>query len=245
MTPSSGRCDVDTAVIVPVYRNRETVEELVARLHDALDARRISHRIVLVDDACPEGSGAMLDRLALSDDRIVVLHLETNGGQHRAVLAGLAWAASEWIVVMDADLQDSPEQTPKLLETAREDAAIVFAGRRGRYESAGRLFTSFIYRLLLPLIAGVPRDSGMFFAAPYRVAPILLAMEAPSPHIVVMLGFTGVQARSIPVHRSRRLLGESSYSGSLRLRSALAAFRTGLRLRASAKSSRVFANRPQ
>lgn len=245
MNRSGSQREIDLAIIVPVYRNRETLQELTARLHDALDARRISHRVVLVDDACPEGSGRTLDRLALTDDRILALHLDANRGQHRAVLAGLAHADSKWVVVMDADLQDSPECVPQLLEAARKHEAIVFAGRRGRYESAGRLLTSYVYRLILPLIAGVPRDSGMFFAAPWRIAPILLSMDLPTPHIVVMLGFTGVQVRSIPVQRSRRLLGESSHSSISRLRSGLAAVRTGLYLRASAKSSRVTPTGPQ
>lgn len=219
-------------MVAPVYRNRGTLAELVERLHTTLDEDGISHQIVLVDDACPEGSGELLDRLAAGDDRLEVIHHPRNLGQHRAVLTGLSAARAEWVVVMDADLQDRPETLPELLQTARGSGEIVFAGRRGRYESWGRLATSFVYRLLLPLVARVPRDAGMFFAAPRGAVAELLAMEVSSPFVVTMLGSTGRRSRSVPVERSRRPNGESAYSGALRLRSALSAFRTAFELRA-------------
>ena len=84
-------------------------------------------------------SGEVLDRLSRDHPEIEVLHLDENRGQHPAALAGLARACGEWVVVMDADLQDPPEAVPVLLEVGRTGYDAVFAGRRGitsRLESA-------------------------------------------------------------------------------------------------------------
>ena len=127
----------ELSVVVPVYRNRQSLAALAARVRAAL-APVCSYELVLVDDACPDGSGELIEELAASDQAIVPLYLPANRGQHRAVLAGLAVASGSYCVIMDADLQDPPEELPVLLDRASAgDVDAVFAGRAGRYESGG------------------------------------------------------------------------------------------------------------
>lgn len=210
------------SVVVPVYRCPEALPELHGRLARTLDALGVTWEIVFVDDACPLGSRAVLERLAAADPRVSALVLAGNVGQHRAALAGLGAARGAWVVVMDGDLQDPPEAIPSLL-AAGAGAAAVFAGRRGAYESRGRLLTSRLFKELLHRLAGVPPDAGMFVALRRDLVKELLAFPTRSPFLVAMIGCTGRPTVSIPVERSPRAGGLSAYSAAARLRAGLRA----------------------
>jgi glycosyltransferase involved in cell wall biosynthesis len=168
--------------------------------------------IIFVEDACPSGSLVVLQRLALRDSRVAVISLAQNVGQHRAVLIGLGYARGKSIVLLDADLQDPPEAIPFLLRGLNGGAAAVFAGRRGAYESIPRLASSFVFKVLLHLLAGVPADAGMFVAFDRRVADRLLAYRPRWPFVVAMIGGTGLPLASIPIRRDRRPSGRSAYT---------------------------------
>ena len=218
-------------VVVPVYRNRDTLRELSARIHRVFDEEGLEHEILFVDDACPEGSFQVLEELAREDDRVGVVALAENVGQNRAVLAGLGFAGGDAAVIMDADLQDPVEAVPRLLARLREGYDAVFAGRRGAYESFGRLITSRFFKFLLHLLCGVPADAGIFVAMNRRVIESLLAMEEPRPFIVAMIGCTGLTQVSIPVERVPRESGRSAYNTRARIRSAYWAISLVLRRR--------------
>jgi polyisoprenyl-phosphate glycosyltransferase len=199
------------SVVVPVFRNAETLDELHTRLAAALAAEQ-DLELVFVDDACPSGSAEVLERLAGDDDRVHRVRLPANVGQHRAILAGLAQARGEWIVVLDADLQDSPEAVPELLENARAGGAdAVFAGRRGRYESLPRHATSRVFKRALQLACGVPSDAGGFVVLSARLARRLVAMGAPPATLAAMIGCAGLPVRSLPVARAPRPRGRSAH----------------------------------
>ena len=128
----------ELSVVVPVYGNAAELPELHRRVSDATAGYRTE--LVLVDDASTDDSLAVIERLAGGDERVTAVGLERNVGEHEAVMEGLRRASGAWTVVMDADLQDPPEAIPELLGAARERGIdVVFAGRRGRYESLPRL----------------------------------------------------------------------------------------------------------
>lgn len=207
---------------MPVYRNADTLVELHDRLRAALRDERVE--LIFVNDACPAGSAAVLRKLA-ADPGTVVLTLERNVGQHRAVLVGLARARGAWTVVLDADLQDPPEAVPLLLARAAVgDVGAVFAGRRGTYESRLRLLTSRLFKRTLHALCGVPPDAGIFAAVSKRTVERVLAMRGPAPFVVAMIGCAGLPMTSIPVERAPRPNGSSAYSTRGRARSAWRAF---------------------
>lgn len=201
----------EISIVVPVYRNAETLAELSQRLRRVLGTRSLTYELILVNDACPEGSLAVLQELAHADSGVVVLALDRNVGQHRAVLAGLGHARGNQVVIMDADLQDPPEAIPALLEKLREGYGAVFAGRRGRYESLFRLFTSRLFKWVLHLLCGVPADAGLFVAISRQMAERLRALGKPGPFVVAMIGCTGLPVASIRVARAPRPRGGSAY----------------------------------
>ncbi len=210
----------DVSVVVPMYRTADAVPELGRRLAGALEGAGLTFELLLVDDACPAGSGAAAATLAGADGRVALVSLRQNVGQHAAALAGLACSRGAWAVVMDGDLQDPPEAVPTMLAAGREAGVpVVFAGRRGRYESRARLLTSRLYKRTLSRLAGVPPDAGIYVALERRVVAELLAMRTGRrPSLVAMIGCTGVPMRSVPVERVPRPEGGSSYSPLGRLR---------------------------
>ena len=216
----------ELSVVVPVYRNRQSLAALAARVRAALTPV-CTYELVLVDDACPDGSGQLIEELAASDQAIVPLYLPANRGQHRAVLAGLAVASGSYCVIMDADLQDPPEELPVLLDRASAgDVDAVFAGRTGRYESRWRLLTGRAYRRLLSALLPLPRDGGVFVLLSRDAVERVLALRGPAPAVVAMIGCTGVRAVSVPVERAQRpATSTSAYTEMMRLVSAFRALR--------------------
>jgi glycosyltransferase involved in cell wall biosynthesis len=215
---------LDVSVVVPVYRNADTLEELHARLARVLEERGFEFEVLYVDDACPLGSLDVLRGVARSDPRAAVLSLARNAGQHRAILAGLSLTRGRGTVVLDADLQDPPEAIPRLLAKLDEGYGAVFAGRRGRYESFGRLLTSRLFKRLLSRLCGAGdrmADAGVFVVLDRPTVSRLLSMENGAPFVVAMIGCAGAPLASVPVVRSPRPTGESAYSSWRRLRSGL------------------------
>ncbi|MGH9263630.1 MAG: glycosyltransferase [Acidimicrobiales bacterium] len=206
------------AVVTPVYRNQSTLPELAARTAAALDPTGRRWRLRLVVDASPDASLAVASGLAAADGRLAVTALTGNVGQNRALLAGLAAEedAGAW-VCLDADLQDPPEAMPLLLERlAAGDVGVVFAGRRGAYESRGRLLTGAAHRAVLSRLTGVPADAGAFLAMDRRSRDALLALDPPG--IVAGVGAARIPAVSVPVARAARAEGRSAWTAAARLR---------------------------
>ena len=211
----------DVSVVVPVYRNRESLPELTARVRATL-AGVWRYELLLIDDACPEGSGGLIDELARVDDAVVPLHLPANRGQQRAVLEGLALARGAWCAVMDADLQDRPEELRPLLRRAfAGDVDVVFGGRQGRYESRSRSFTGRVHRSVRSLLLPLPADAGLFVLLSRTAVERVLALRGPSPSVVAMIGCAGLRLASVTVTREARSSSPSTYSEVMRLRAAL------------------------
>ncbi len=220
------------AVVVPVYGNAATLEPLAARLGDALAGR--AWRLRFVVDASPDDSAAVAHRLAAGDERIAVTGLTENVGQHRALAAGLAAEpeADAW-VCLDADLQDPPEAVPLLLDRLdRGDVEVVFAGRRGAYESLGRRVTGTLHRRVAARLTGLPKDAGAFLAmrSAVRLA-VLTEMAAGAPSVVLSIGRSGRPVTSVPVARERRPVGTSAWTPRARLRQSWDSLRWALRRR--------------
>lgn len=215
---------IDLSVVVPVYRNAKTLSELHRRLVSTLEAERLVFELILVNDACPEGSAEVMEGLARRDQRVRTLTMPVNCGQHRALLAGIRLSTGRWTVLMDGDLQDPPEAIPSLIREGERGYATVFSERRGQYESKFRMASAQVYRHLLHVMTGLPRGAGAFVAVRREVVERLLVLDGPEPFIVSMIWCTGLPASSVPVTRAPTPDGRSSYSEWQRLKAAWHAF---------------------
>lgn len=123
------------SVIIPVYGCISTVVELYQRLIKSLEIIQQSFEIIMVNDACPQNSWEVIAELAKKDQRLRGINLSRNFGQHKAILAGLDFSRGEWIVVMDCDLQDKPEEIIKLYSKVLEGYDAVFGRRYDRKDT--------------------------------------------------------------------------------------------------------------
>jgi undecaprenyl-phosphate 4-deoxy-4-formamido-L-arabinose transferase len=164
----------ELSVVVTLLNEETSVEELYRRAVSSLDGR--SFELVFVDDGSTDGTFARLARLHDADPRVRVIRFRRNFGQHPAMHAGLARARGDVIVTMDGDLQNEPEDIPKLL-AALDDGVDVASGRRAaRRDSWGRTLPSRMINGMLRRFTGVPiSDFGCAFNAYRRsvVEPML------------------------------------------------------------------------
>jgi dolichol-phosphate mannosyltransferase len=216
------------SVVLPLYATRHAVRPLVQRLDAALAPLELpnGHELVFVDDACPERSGDEVERVAAGRDDVVLLRHERNRGQHAAVITGLGGAAGELIAVMDADLQDAPEDLPLLVRELQQAPAHVgafAAGRRGTYEARGRQRSARAFRKTMHLLTRkrIPDDAAMFLVMRRDARDRVLSLGDDRVHLVAALGRVRVDVRSMPVDRQRRSAGTSAYDGPARFRAAV------------------------
>lgn len=139
----------EISVVIPVYNCAGCLRLLHERLTASLLQITGDYEIVLVDDRSTDGAWAVLAELARADGHLKVVRLSRNFGQHAAITAGLTRARGAWTVVMDCDLQEPPEDIPRLYAKAQEGYDIVRAVREGRRHSAFRRLSASLYRRLL------------------------------------------------------------------------------------------------
>lgn len=211
------------SVVLPLYRTRAQVPELVDRLAAALAplASTGGAQLVFVDDACPEGSHEAVLAHPPPDGTTVLLRRHAaNRGQHAAVVTGLAAATGTLVAVMDADLQDAPEDLPVLLGRLREGGGdLVAAGRRTGYERPGREWTGRCYRRVVHRLSGgvVPPDAGLFCVMRRELAERIVGLGDRTVHPVPAAARLGARIESVPVQRRPRPGGSSSYLATGRL----------------------------
>lgn len=118
------------SVVTPVFQAESCLEELCRRLVATLSALVTDFEIILVEDASSDHSWSVIERIVAAEPHCKGIQLARNFGQHYAITAGLEHAAGEWVVVMDCDLQDQPEEIVKLYHVARDRGYDVVFGRR-------------------------------------------------------------------------------------------------------------------
>jgi dolichol-phosphate mannosyltransferase len=139
----------EISVVIPVYNCAGSLRALHERLTASLLQITPDYEIVLVDDRSCDGAWEILAELARGDRHLRVVRLSRNFGQHAAITAGLTRARGAWTVVMDCDLQEPPEEIPRLWAKAQEGYDVVRAVREGRRHSAFRRLSASLYRRML------------------------------------------------------------------------------------------------
>jgi len=205
---------VKISVVSPVYGCRACLAELCARLAATCAAMGVDHEIILVNDACPQGSWETIQALAREDARIKGINLSRNFGQHYAITAGLDRASGDWVVVLDCDLQDRPEEIVKLYAKAREGYDIVFGQRVERQDSFLKKLGSRLFYWVLEYFTDTEHDKtianfGIFSRQVIETVCRFREQNRSFPLFVKVAGFRRTQ---IPVQHDDRLYGKSSYN---------------------------------
>ncbi len=216
--PNIDTSPVQVSVVIPIFNETESVEFLHRRLSETLAAIGKSYEVIYVDDGSTDGSDKKLGELYRNDPRVTVIRFNRNYGQHAAVIAGFERSQGDIVVTLDADLQNPPEEIPKLLAKLEEGYDVVGGWRQGRQDSGVRRFLSFLINRVSSLIIGVKmKDYGCMLRAYRRpvVKRICECQEMASFIPALANAFAGSVAE-IPVSHSARETGRSKY-GAFRL----------------------------
>ena len=130
------------SIVTPVYGCARALPELYERLVKTLASITENFDIIMVNDQSPDGAWTIIQQLAAKDPRVKGINLSRNFGQHRAITAGLDFADGDWVVVMDCDLQDQPEEITKLYNKAIEGYDVVFGRRAERKDGFFKKMTN-------------------------------------------------------------------------------------------------------
>jgi len=205
---------VDLSVVIPVYRAEACLTELHRRVTAAVLPITKDFEIIFVEDCGGDDSWPLIAQLAQEDSRVKGLQLSRNFGQHYAITAGLDHSSGEAIVVMDCDLQDTPEEIPRLYAKLKEGFDVVVARRQKRTDSAIKLASSALFYKLFRYLSDIPYDGrvGNFRLISRKVADIFVAMPERLRFFGPMVDWMGFPMATVDVRHGERFAGESSYS---------------------------------
>jgi polyisoprenyl-phosphate glycosyltransferase len=205
---------VEVSVVVPVYACEDSLFELHRRLTESLAWTHGSYELIFVEDRGPDDSWKTLRELADKDPRVRAFRLSRNFGQHLAITAGLSKSRGRWTVVMDCDLQDPPEEIPRLYAKASEGFEVVLARRSRKRASFFRRLASSAYFFLLNTFAGTSIDPGhgSFSIISRKVVDAYLKFKDRDRHYLFVLYWLGFDRASIEYGHAERATGKSSYT---------------------------------
>ena len=133
------------SVVIPVFESEECLHELYRRLLLSLEAVSSDFEMILVEDGGKDRSWDIVRELSKKDPRVKGLRFSRNFGQHYGITAGLDYCDADWVVVMDCDLQDRPEDIPRLYQKAAEGYEIVLAKRVHRNDNPSKILGSRLF----------------------------------------------------------------------------------------------------
>ncbi len=202
------------SVVTPVYGCYKSLNNLYRRLENILSAITDDFEIIMVNDSSPDNAWDAIKELAKKDDRVKGINLSRNFGQHKAVTAGLDYAKGDWIVVMDCDLQDQPEEIIKLYNKALEGYDIVFGKKTERRDKFFKKLGSKIFFKVYDYFTDSKVDStvGNFSIISKKVLYILKEMKEQTKAYPLFVNWVGFKKTEVLINHAQREEGKSSYN---------------------------------
>ena len=204
------------SIVIPVYKAESCLDELYRRLVFALETITPDFEIVLVEDCGGDRSWEIIEQLSARDARVKGIQFSRNFGQHYGITAGIDYCHGDWVVVMDCDLQDRPEEIPRLYAKAHEGYDIVLARRGQRHDPFLKRYMSWLFYKLFSYLADIEYDgqAGNFRIMSRRVAENFRRMREQLRFFGGLVQWMGFPTASIDVEHAGRLEGSSSYTMS-------------------------------
>jgi len=202
------------SVVSPVYQASRIIPRLVSEVSSAIEGLTESFEIILVDDRSRDDSWDSIKKECMKNHRVKGIRLSKNFGQHAAITAGLSLAKGEWIVVMDCDLQDRPDQIQYLYRKALEGYDIVFARRRTRKDSKIKRLYSRVFYSVFSYLTETSQDAAIANFGIYhkKVIEAVLDMDDNIRYFPAMVQWVGFNSTRVDVEHSSRAQGESAYN---------------------------------
>jgi glycosyltransferase involved in cell wall biosynthesis len=202
------------SVVIPVYEAENCLDELYQRLKCSLESITNDFEILLVEDCGGDNSWEVIERLVAADARVRGIQFSRNFGQHYGITAGLDYCQGDWVVVMDCDLQDRPEEIPRLYAKAQEGFDIVLALRGKRQDSFFKRMNSWVFYKIFSYLADIKYDgdSGNFRIMSRKVVASFCQMREQLRFFGGLIQWMGFPTASVNVIHAARLNGKSTYT---------------------------------
>ena len=205
---------VQYSFVIPVFNEQDNMRELYQRLTAVMQGLGGPYEIILVDDGSTDRSFAMMKSLHEQDPRVKALKLSRNFGHHLALTAGLDFTRGKAVILMDADLQDQPEEIPKLMEKFNEGYDVVYGIRKNRKESLVRRMTANVFTAIINRVGGSSHfaTGGVFRVMSRQVRDELQQCRESSRFITGLVGWLGFRQVGVEVEHGARYAGETKYN---------------------------------
>jgi dolichol-phosphate mannosyltransferase len=202
------------SIVVPAYNEEDGIGLLYQRVTSAATAWKEDYEIVVVDDGSRDGTLQILTGFAAADSRVKVLSFTRNFGHQAAVTAGLVHATGDIVAVIDADLQDPPEELDRFLQKCREGYDVVYAIRVKRKEGLIKRAAYHSYYRLLRFLANIdmPLDAGDFCVLSRRALDTLNALPERNRFVRGLRTWIGYRQIGVQYERHARAAGEPKYT---------------------------------
>ncbi len=214
---------IDIAVVIAVFNEEGGLNELYRRLIPVLESISKDYEVIFVDDGSKDNSWNIIEDLCRNNQNVSGIRFSRNFGQHVAITAGLDHAQADFIVLMDADLQDQPEEIPKLLARCKDGCEVVYAVRRSRDDSVTKKLLSRAFYFVLNSLSSfkLRPDVGTFRVMTKLVRDNAVEMREQTRIIIGLIDWLGFTSDYVEVDRLGRFSGKTKYDVKKMLRLAL------------------------
>lgn len=217
---SESKMPINFSVVIPIYNEEENMPELYSRLTGVLEklckdeGKVDDYEIIMVDDGSNDSSWTLIKGLHEKDKRVKGISFSRNFGHHIAITAGLDFAKGRAIILMDGDLQDPPEEIPKLYETFKRGYDLVYGIRQQRHDPVFKKMTSYLFWWILRRFSGVdiPQGQTMLRIMSRRLVDAVKEMREYARFIHGMMAWAGFKSTTIEIEHSPRIKGKSKYN---------------------------------
>jgi dolichol-phosphate mannosyltransferase len=215
--------EIEISIVSPVYRAESLVDKLVERTMNSVSKLTNNYEIILVEDCGPDNSWKKIQENCTKHSVVKGIKLSRNYGQQHAIQAGLDASKGKYVITMDCDLQDQPEEIEKLLSKAKEGFEIVVASRKNRQDDFFKKFLSRIFYSTLGYLTETKQDRTVAnFVCYHRKAVDAMARVKDHNRYYPMLQqLVGFNYAKVEIEHAEREDGKSSYSFGKRLRLAM------------------------
>jgi glycosyltransferase involved in cell wall biosynthesis len=208
--------ETDLTVLVPLYNEADSVEELHQSVVETVDALGLSLEMIFVDDGSTDGSDAALARIHKRDSRVKVITFRRNFGKSAALSVGFAEAKGKVIITMDGDLQDDPHEIPNLLKRLDEGYDLVSGWKVKRFDPITKTLPSRFFNFVTAKMTGIPLHDFNCGLKAYRreAAKSLNVYGELHRFLPVLAHWSGFRAGEIPVLHHRRKYGRTKFGAA-------------------------------
>lgn len=201
------------SVVVPLYNESESLEELYEGISKAVETMEINLEILFVDDGSTDGSFDVLSRIRKDDSRVKIIRFMTNSGKAEALQAGFDLSTGDYVITMDADLQDDPEEIPALIGALDEGLDMVSGWKKDRRDPLSKKLPSKVFNMVVRFFSGLKLHDFNCGLKAYRreVIESLKIYGELHRYIPMLVKFHGFKVGEIVVRHHTRKHGRSKY----------------------------------